>query len=459
MKSLSESLYLRSPRLVQNLALTLYGIRLDLIRHGGNYRKYFATVSNQFNYDHEKLTNHINTLIRKTVADAGAHVPYYRALFDSKKIHFRDIQTVKDLEKIPLLEKKAVRESPSSFVDERYNGKNLLCVHTTGTTGTPLNIYCDQDVRQMNYAFYDRFLSKNGIDCRGTRATFGGRIIVSSGQKKPPFWRYSYFQKNELFSSYHLTDFNIPAYIEQLSKYRPDVIDAYPSSLYTIAKFADNQHISLKGITRGITTSAETLFPECREVIERVFGVPIVDQYGAAEMCVFAGQCREGNYHIHSDYGLLEFLREDGSNAKPGEDAELVCTGFINPVMPLIRYRIGDRGVLSEKRCTCGSIFPVLEKIIGRTDDTIQTPDGRRVGRLSPVLKGFPVKEAQYIQKKKESLTILIVKDAGYTEETEAAIRTELKKRLGTDIMLDVQYADTIARGTGGKQKTVVSYL
>jgi phenylacetate-CoA ligase len=459
MKSSVESLYLQSPPSLQNLALTLYGLRLNLIRHRGNYSKHFRTVNNQFNFDQKTLTEHVNVLIQRTVNEAKIHVPYYRALFDSCKLESRDILTADDLNKIPLLEKKALRENPSSFINEKFNGRRLLCVHTTGTTGTPLNIYCDKEARQLNYAFYDRFLSKNGINYRGSRATFGGRIIVPNEQMKPPFWRYSYFQKNLLMSSYHLTDKNISEYINQLIKFRPDYIDAYPSSLYTITKYAQDHNLNLKDVTKGITTSAETLFSDQRTVIESVFGVPIFDQYGAAEMCVFAGQCSNGNYHIHTDYGFLEFLREDGSRAKPGEEAELVCTGFINPVMPLIRYRIGDRGVLSERQCICGSAFPVLDKIIGRTDDVILTPDGRRVGRLSPVLKGFPVKEAQYIQRRKESVTILVVKDIGYTEKTDASIITELQKRLGSEIALEIQHVSSITRCSGGKLKTVVSYL
>jgi phenylacetate-CoA ligase len=229
--------------------------------------------------------------------------------------------------------------------------------------------------------------------------------------------------------------------------------------LYTIASFAKDHNISLINITKGITTSAETLFAEQREVIETAFGVPIFDQYGAAEMCVFVGQCREGTYHIHIDYGIIEFLRDDGTPAPAGEEAEIVCTGLINPVMPLIRYRIGDRAVLSDETCKCGSIFPIVENVLGRIDDVIITPDGKQVGRLSPVFKGLPVKEVQYIQRDKNSVIVQIVKTEGYTVETEKQSIHELRKRLGNEIAIQLKYVESIPRGEGGKLKSIISHI
>jgi phenylacetate-CoA ligase len=457
MKSLFDSIYLRSRPFLQNIALSLYGFRLNYIRHGGEYTNYFKTINKHLYFDHETLSVYINGMLKTVINEAIEKVPYYRELFQRCGLAAKDIQTAEDIKKIPLLDKHLLRSDPHRFINGKYNASNLLCIHTTGTTGTPLKIFCNKDIRQLNYAYYDRFLSQSGINFKGKRATLGGRIIVHQEQRNSPFWRYSYFQKNLLFSSYHLTDKNIPAYIDQLNKFSPDFIDAYPSSLYSIAKYAKGHNIDLKGVTKSITTSAETLFPEQREVLESVFGVPVYDQYGAAEMCVFVGQCKEGSYHIHTDYGLLEFLREDGTNADPGEEAELVCTGFINSLMPLIRYRIGDRGVLSDKSCIFGSAFPVMERIIGRMDDIIVTPDGRRIGRLSPVVKGFPVKEVQYIQKIRESVEVHIVKDKGYTSETEKKVIQELRKRLGDAISIQLNYVSLIPLGKGGKLKSIIS--
>lgn len=452
-----EKIYYQLPVGLQNVFLSTYGLYLLKIRHGKQYFDFLRQIKGHLSLSKEEIEEIQWKLFSNLLADSQKYVPYYREVL--KDISVQEIKCIDDLQKLPLLEKEVLRTSPESLIDERYEKKKLLVVHTTGTTGTPLKIYCTPEIIKKNYAFYSRFLQQAGINYLGKRATFGGRIVVPHAQDKPPFWRYSFFQKNILFSSYHLTEKNIPSYITALRKIQPEYIDTYPSSLFTIAKYAQQQGISLEGITMAITTSAETLFAEQRKVIEDVFGVKIFDQYGAAEMCVFVGQCSHGSYHVHSDYAIIEFIREDGSPANPGEEAEVVCTGLINSVMPLIRYRIGDRAVLSDRQCECGSHFPVVEKIIGRADDVILTPDGRRIGRLSPVLKGFPVKEAQYRQKVIDEIDIFFVKDQGFNVDTENKIIIELKKRLGDKIKINIYYVEVIERSKGEKLKSIISEL
>lgn len=458
MKSPFEEIYLRSPVVVQNAAVTLFGLIIKQIRKSGKYRNYLHEVILRNSLEPNMLNNYIIKCLKSALKDA-ANTPYYRILFDKIGFSPDDVKSEGDLVRLPILEKEIVRSNQEQFINDKYKRSRILTLHTTGTTGTPITIFCSKDVRRKNFAFFDNYLLSVGINPRGKRATFWGRIVVSPEECNPPFWRYSVFQKNLLFSSYHLNNKNIPIYLKKLYSYRPHYIDAYPSSIYILAKYALDNGINMKGVTKAITTSAETLYPWQREVIQAVFDIPVYDQYGSAEMCVFVGQCREGNYHIRTDYSLLEFIRDDGHIAQPGEEAELVCTTFINPVMPLIRYRIGDRGIRSDEPCRCGSPYPVMKTLVGRSDDVINTPDGRKVGRLGSVLKGFPVKEGQYVQKNLHEIIVRLVKADGYSNETESQITKELHKRLGFSITIKYQYLDEITRGPGGKFKTIISLI
>lgn len=457
MNSKFDILYGNSPCFLQNTFISLYGLYLNTVRHGKYYNVFLNKIERNVSLSATEFRQLQIESLRKLLQESVQHVPYYRNCFSADAV--RGCNDLSDLRKFPLLEKSVVRQHPEQLVDERYDLKKLNVVHTTGTTGTPLKIYCTPRVRKRNYAFYTRFLSRAGINYKGKRITIGGRVVVSADQKTAPFWRHSLFQKNVLFSSYHLSDEFLPQYIHKIKELQSEYIDSYPSSLYSIAAFAEKSNTSLRGSVKAITTSAETLFPEQRRVIERVFGVPVFDQYGAAEMCAFIGQCSAGNYHIHSDYAILELLRDDGTTARPGEEAEIVCTGLINDVMPLIRYRIGDRAVLSDQPCRCGCSFPVVSKLIGRADDVIRTPRGGRIGRLSPVLKNFPVKEAQYRQQVLDEVEVLIVRDHGFDADTEHKVVLELEKRLGTDMQITVKYVQAIDRSAGGKFKSIVSSL
>jgi phenylacetate-CoA ligase len=218
----SESIYRKSPVWLQNLAISWYGYKIENSRHHGEYRKYFSRAISQAAYDTNTLHTHIITKLKATIRRAEVDVPHYRELFRKQGITSTDISTLEDLRQFPTLSKDIIRKNPESLISERYEKRNLIVVHTTGTTGTPLQVFCDAKSRQQNYAYYDRFLKQAGFDYKGKRATLGGRIVVPAEQKKPPFWRYSRYQKNLLLSSYHLTEGNVEAYANILNNYRPD---------------------------------------------------------------------------------------------------------------------------------------------------------------------------------------------------------------------------------------------
>ena len=454
-----DTLYFKLPVALQNLFVSFYGYRLQKRRYGKHYYSFKNQIEKHLDLTAAQLESYQIQKLKETITIAANKIPYYKDLFNQHSVKPEDFQSIEELKKIPILDKEILRQYPERFINSSYPVKSLFTVNTSGTTGKPVKIYCNSNIRQKNYAFFDRFLNQVGIDHKGKRATFGGRLVVSPNKKRPPFWRYSIFQKNLLMSTYHLTDRNIPLYIEKLRKFKPDYIDTYPTSLFLIAKYAHENDISLKGITKAITSSAETLLPQQRKIIEEVFDVNIYDQYGSSEMCVFIAQCKAGRYHIHPDYGIVEFINKDGEPAQPGEEAEMVCTGFINDIMPLIRYKIGDIGLYTLDTCICGSSFPLLAELAGRMDDYIVTPDGKKVSRIGRVFYNFPVKEVQYIQREKSTLEVHIIKDENYTEKHEKEAKTELRKRLGTEIALIFNYVDNIERSSNGKLKTVISYV
>jgi phenylacetate-CoA ligase len=454
-----DNYYFKSPVWLQNLLISLYGLKLKRIRHGKDYRPVFKQIKEHLKFSQDDLSEYQTQQLRKILISASQYVPYYRQVFDQQGIKAQDIQTLADLKKIPILNKDDLRKNSEQFIDHRFKKKSLVAIHTSGTTGSPLTVFCTPEVRQVNYAFFDRFLADVGIPHTGRHATMGGRIIMPPDSMEAPFWRYSYFQKNLLLSIFHLTDKSIPAYVEKLTSFKPDYLDAYPTSLYVLSKYAMDHHLDLSGIAKGITTSAEKLQPEHRKIIESVFRLSIFDQYGSAEMCIFVAQCKDGKYHIHSDYGIVEFLNEKGLPAKPGESAELICTGLINPVMPMIRYRIGDLGVLSSAGCACGSPFPVMDDIIGRSDDFIITPDGRKISRMGRVFYDYPVQQVQYIQRSADSLDVYIVKGDRFTRASEEKAYVELRKRLGPEIAIRLHFVDQIERDKNGKFKSVISLI
>lgn len=456
-KITKEHIYSKLPIFLQNMAISAYGYKLNKVQRGGDYNFYLKKLIENISLNKDEIYSLQLKRLREQVSLCERWVPFYKELFEKESLSSDKVKTLDDLRKFPLLEKGSLRLNATDFINQQYKLNGLLNINTSGSTGTPLKVYYSPSSRQMNYAFYDRFLFMANIKYSGRRATFGGRLVVSQHQEKAPFWRFSKSQKNMIFSTYHMQNKNLLSYVDQLKLYSPDYIEAYPSAISILARYIIDNNIDARNITSVIVTSAETLMSDQRALIEEAFGVPVVDQYGSSEMSAFIGQCREGRYHAHSDYGIIEYLRSDGTIAKPGEEAEIVCTGFINQVMPLLRYRIGDSCVFSDEPCGCGLHFPVIEKILGRVDDAIVTPDGRRISRFGAVVYGLPVCEVQYVQRRIDELTVKIVKSSGYCDDTERNILKRLKSRFGNQINIDFVYVDMLERSAGGKLKSVIS--
>jgi len=140
--SIFEKIYQNLPYYGQNLVLSIYGLKLKKNRHGGSYRQYFDIIKSNLLLTEEQLVAYQNERLRKIIRIALHDVPYYREVYMNEGIAINDIQSIDDLSNIPFLEKKQIRKQPVSLVSDKYNTKKLLVIHTTGTTGTPLNIYC-----------------------------------------------------------------------------------------------------------------------------------------------------------------------------------------------------------------------------------------------------------------------------------------------------------------------------
>ena len=459
MHRLLEHGYYRSPVWLQNLAVTAFGYSLHRQRSGADLT-YLETLKESECWSAGQVQDYVDDEVRAMVAHAFTHVPHYRRLAAALGLEASDIRSVKDLRKLPILEKDEIRRTPTDFVSEVPTSSHApFKLSTSGTTGKPLTIYCDPASRQRHYAFWSRLRGWFGITPGMHRATFFGRIICSPSQQRPPFWRYDRFQRNYLFSSYHLAPQYLDSYCEALRRLQPPEIIGYPSSLAAVAT-----HILDRGITdirpRVVFTTAETLLDTQRAAIEAAFSAPVIDQYGCTEMAIFVSQCEKGAYHVHPEHGVLEVVDSSGAPVPPGGVGQAVCTGLINRTMPLLRYRLGDHVALQAGACGCGRNFPRLASVLGRTDDVLVTPSGRPLGRLDPVFKPLRgLRATQIVQPSRDTLIVRAVVDGTFSKSDSDNLLYELKKRTGDEMKVTLEFVDAIPKGPNGKFRAVVSLL
>lgn len=462
MKNLGERFYYSAPLWVQHMLVTLYGISLRLQRYNKRAKAHLQRLLANETMDSEAIRLVQETLFVTMARDAIAHVPYYSDWAAKQGVEAKDIKGLEHIVLFPLLDKETVRQNPQLFFNKRILAQQKTFeMSTSGTTGSPLVVLSDPDSRTLHYAFWSRIRAWFGLPPLSRRATLFGRIIMLPEENSPPFWRYDLAQKNLLFSSYHLSERNLGDYIAKLKHYRPDELIGYPSSLYQLAHYIVHNGLIGQVIPKVVFSTAEHLLEYQRHLISEAFRCPVINQYGCTEMVIFASECEHGSLHIHPEHGLFEIL--DVSNIDDSEvvDGEAVCTGLVNAAMPLIRYRIGDQICLNRcKTCPCGREFLMIESIEGRRDDLIKTPDGRQVGRMDPVFKGFSgIKECQIIQYSLNKLIINIVCDEAYNDQIESALLHEFRKRLGDEMVLKLVKMEEIPRTFNGKFRAVISHV
>jgi len=447
------AMYARAPVWVQNLLISAYGYRLRRLRYGPVGRETLARLRESGRKSAKEIERDRLRILTGVVERAISDVPFYR----NRGLRNISFQSFEDLSEMPVLTKSDVQAAGRELISDVYRDRRLTEIHTGGTTGKPLAVYCDTEVLQRNYAFFTHFKETAGIREGDRTATFAGRTLVPVNSRGP-YWRRNYAANAMLFSSYHIGPATLAGYVAALADFKPALIDSYPSSIEPIARF-----IIDRGITairpRAVITSSETLFPAVRELIERAFACRVFDHYGSAEMAALITQCERGTYHVEPEFGFVELL-QDGRPVKPGERGEIVATGFINPVMPLIRYRMGDYAIRGSGQCECGRVGETIDRIEGRMDDVIITPEGNLVGRLDPIFKSVAsLYETRIVQDRADHIRVEVVASTDFTEKMERELIEQLRARVGPSMRIDVARVDKIERTGSGKLRTTVNLV
>jgi len=209
------------------------------------------------------------------------------------------------------------------------------------------------------------------------------------------------------------------------------------------AKFLKIVNVVLKSICptlKACVVTSEMLFEDDKKLVERQFGVPVINEYGAAELDLIAFENPNGEWQINSETLFVEILDDKNNPISLGKEGRIVITSLYNKAHPFIRYDIGDIGSLSENSTIKN---PILKKLIGRTNDIEILPSGKKAAGLtfyyitkSIIEDDGNVKEFIIEQLAKETFKISYVSVQELSEDKIKTIKTEMENYLekGLDI-------------------------
>ncbi|HAC88301.1 MAG TPA: hypothetical protein DCF95_10190 [Gammaproteobacteria bacterium] len=451
MTSNVESLYYQSPVWLQNLLVSAIGYKLFFKRYTGIYRDVRKLVEQARSWNHQETIAYQSEQLHEMVRFCRKNVPYYQRLFLDIGISEQDITHISDLRKIPVLEKDTLRSRPEDF--QVPGQKSFVLQNTSGSTGTPLTLAVNERTYKMAMALVVDHEEFHGVAFGARRATFAGRMVQRASDPTPPFSRLNKAENQRLYSSYHLNTATFPAYRKDLDAFAPKELIGYPSAIAELAGYYAATGTAPQFQPTAIITNSETLLAWQRERIECVFGCPVRDYYGTAEYVIFAGQDKHGIYQCNPTLGVTEVLPD----SKGELTGDVIATTLTNTCMPLLRYRVGDSATLTAREGLAEVSQSCLASINGRIDDYIETPDGRKIGRIDHIFKGLSgISEAQVIQKAPDRCVVKIASTKNNSAVDFQIIISNLQDRTFPNMNVEIEIVDHIPKGPNGKFRGVI---
>lgn len=438
----TSKLYKSSPLFIQNTLLSCRAFLRKKLRENTDCEMLTQKLqTHEFSY--ELLNKYIDKTLSDVVTNANETIDYYKG-------------TGTDITKYPYIEKSTVNSHKDKFLSPQKKGA-VIKGATSGTTGAPLVIPQGIESVITEQAFVNRGLAWAGFKKGDKRAWIRGDMIVPLEQKQLPFWRYSYFENMIMLSSFHMAPQNLQSYINAMVDFGVQVIQAYPSSIVTLAKYLEVNNEYYPGEIKSIVTSSESLTREDKQLIETRFKCTVFDWYGLFERVAAIASCEQGRYHILTDYSYIELL--PAGKTEDGRDrAEIIGTNFNNSLYPLIRYKTGDHVILSnEKSCPCGRVFPIVESIEGRVGDYLIAENGQKVHILNHIPKGVNgLLGTQFLQKESMRIEVLVICNNNFIEDEKLKLINNVKERLGSKMDVTITVVDNFIRTKNGKMRQAI---
>ena len=410
-------------------------------------------------WDKDRIAALQLTRLRNLLLDVATHVPYYRETFAKIGFDPATVQSVADLNRLPLLTKTIIRGNTDKL--KHANAQGLARFNTGGSSGEPLIFFIGRKRVSYDVAAKWRATRWWDVDIGDPEIVVWGSPIELGKQDRVKQIRDK-LMRTHLLAAFEMSEAKLDGFLSSIRSVRPRMLFGYPSALTHIAKHAQKRNVAMTdlGIKVAFVTS-ERLYDEQRNTISDVFGCKVANGYGGRDAGFIAHECPHGNMHLTADDIVVEIVDGLGQVLPAGQAGEIVVTHLSTNDFPFIRYRTGDIGVLGSAMCTCGRGLPILQDIQGRSTDFVVASDGTVMHGLSLIyilrdLAG--VKAFKVIQESRVLTRVLLETENGFAPNSSRQIIDGFKRRLGQDVSVVVELVDNIPAEKSGKFRYIISH-
>ena len=368
-------------------------------------------------------------------------------------------------ENIPVMTKRDLQLPLTQRLSEGFSVKNVYVNKTSGSSGDPFIFAKDTYCHALTWAVIQDRFGWYGLDFNSSlQARFYGIPLDKKGYYKERL--KDVFSKRIRFSIFDLSDEALEKVLASFRKNNFEYLNGYTSSIVQFAKFLHRKNCVLKTLCPTLkccVVTSEMLFEDDKALLENQFGIPVVNEYGASELDLIAFQNPEGHWQLNSETLVVEILDKNNKPVPKGEEGRVVITSLYNKAHPFIRYDLGDVGILS-KESTVKK--PILEKLIGRTNDIAILPSGKKAAGLtfyyitkSIIEDDGVVKEFVIEQLALDTFKIVYVSSEELPKKRLDSIKSEMETYLEPNLSIIFERTDQLIRSKSGKLKQFSSFL
>jgi phenylacetate-CoA ligase len=422
---------------------------------GGRFRERLRFVEQAQWWPAERARAYQLAELRRICTLAYDESPFYRRMFSLVGFLPGDLKDPADLAQLPTIDKTTINEHMQEMCTIAPTSRHVDYVTTGGTSGTPVRFYMPADRSATEFAHLVASWHRAGYEVGARLAVLRGRVVAAD--RRGLRHAFDPLLRSHYYSNFHMDEESMRRYLAHIGTIGPCFLHVYPSAVAQLAR-AVTRGGEMPENVLGILAESENVYPDQRQFVERVFGRRMFSTYGHTEKLVAAAECEEStDYHVWPTYGMFELLDDDGKSvASPGCTGEIVGTGFISHVMPLIRYRTGDYATYVGQRCgACRREQTIIADIRGHNlQEILVTKHGAHITwtALNVHDDTFDrVLQFQIRQEVKGRATLLVVPAQGFGDVDRQRIAQTLRRKLDGQIDVELETAKTLPVTERGK--------
>lgn len=427
------------------LATPYYSWRRYIPRRLLYHRDYFRVLG-LLEQDQTTIAGYAEQRLRNMLVHALEHVPFYQGTVKLSVQEAAQEPVGEVLAAFPYLSKEKVMSQQRDFLDSRLDPTKLIYATSGGSSGQGIGMWRSKRLADIEKAFFTHAWGKFGFSFDKSRILRIGADARRLAHEEP----VRVVGNRLMLSPYHVHGRHKAAIVDAIARFRPDYVHAYPSSAAALSELLRPEELGVQ--VKAVLLASEPATPDQLAAIRRLFEAPVSLNYGLSERTnlAFLTVDHDGISHYRFDtlYGWNE-------NRMEGERAEIVGTSLWNEVMPLIRYRTGDYGLIDAQGHCSG--------IDGRGQDFLVDRMGKRIPGLSIVIDEVTwdfVRLYQVRQSRIGEITLAVVPRHGsLNDEQKAFVLDAQRRRWGGFFDISLQEEHDIPLAPNGKRKLVVTAL